>query len=166
MTPEIERAKKFAARAHAGQTYGDHPYMVHLEAVALMAAPYGPQAQIAAYLHDTVEDCDVTVRDIAEAFGQEMADCIAVLTDESGENRKTRKAKTNAKLAASTNTLALTVKAADRLANLSHSKRTSNQSKLSMYRREQAAFKVAAYRPGLCDALWEEMEAIVNEVDS
>lgn len=162
MNSEIQRAREFAIRAHADQRYGTHPYSYHLDAVAELLAPYGEQAQVAAYLHDTVEDCDVSSAEIAAAFGSEMADCIAVLTDESGEDRQARKAKTNAKLRASSNTLALTVKAADRLANLMESQRDAGGSKLGMYRREHEAFKNAAYRPGLCDELWQRIDAIIH----
>lgn len=162
MNSEIQRSREFAIRVHGDQRYGEHPYGYHLDAVAEILTSFGQQAQIAAYSHDTVEDCDVTIDDIADAFGREMADCVAVLTDEPGENRKTRKAKTKEKLAASNNSLALVVKAADRLANLRQSQLTSNASKLAMYAREHKAFRAAAYRPGLCDALWNEMDSILN----
>lgn len=162
MNAETQRARDFAIRAHGDQRYGTHPYSYHLDAVALLAAPFGERAEIAAYLHDTVEDCAVSIEEIAEAFGPEIADCVALVTDESGHNRSTRKAKTNEKLRASDNSLALIVKAADRLANLRESQRDSASGKLSMYRREHAAFKNAAYRPGICDALWEQMESIVS----
>lgn len=162
MSSNIERAREFAIRVHGEQQYAGHPYSYHLDAVAAVLTPFGEQAQVAAYLHDTVEDCDVTIDDIAVAFGREMADCVAVLTDEPGENRKARKAKTNKKLAASTNSLALTVKAADRLSNLQESQRDSSNSKLTMYRREHEAFRKAVYRPGLCDKLWDQMSLILE----
>jgi hypothetical protein len=57
--------------------------------------------------------------------------------------------------------LALVVKAADRLANLRESTRTGNFAKLQMYRREQADFRTAAFRPGLCDDLWREIDALI-----
>ncbi len=162
MNSAVRRARDFALQAHADQKYGSHPYSCHLDAVAELVAPYGEQAQIAAYLHDTVEDCEVTATEIATAFGQEMADCIAVLTDEPGETRSSRKAKTNTKLKGTVIALALIVKAADRLANLRESQRDSAGSKLNMYRREHEAFKDAADRPRLCDELWNQMDSIVN----
>lgn len=57
--------------------------------------------------------------------------------------------------------LALIVKAADRLANLRESARGRSGSKLDMYRQEHPAFRAAAYRPGLCDGLWEEIERLL-----
>ncbi len=59
--------------------------------------------------------------------------------------------------------MALEVKAADRLANLRMSAGSGSDSKLDMYRREHTAFRQAAYRPGLCDELWQEMDRILDE---
>ena len=69
-------------------------------------------------------------------------------------NRRERKARTNAKLAAvsADDAAALLVKAADRLANLRASAGGGAGSKLDMYRREHPTFRAAVYRPGLCDA--------------
>jgi (p)ppGpp synthase/HD superfamily hydrolase len=160
--PTIEDARAFAIRAHGNQRYGEHPYVYHLDAVAALLAPYGEQAVIAGYLHDVVEDTDVTLDEVARHFGQEITDAVALVTDAPGANRRERKALTHAKLAQCDNPLALTVKAADRLANLQMSLATANQGKLEMYRKEHAAFKAAAYRAGLCEALWGEMDAIIG----
>lgn len=162
MSSAIEKAREFAIKAHADQQYGNHPYSYHLDAVAKLLEPFGEQAQIAGYLHDTVEDTDVSVSDIAAEYGVEMANCIGLLTDEGGENRRIRKAKTNEKLSATNNSLALIVKAADRLANLIESQHETDGGKLAMYRREHEAFRNAAYRQGLCDDLWSQMDAIIN----
>ena len=52
----LERAIEIAARAHAGQTdKGGAPYVLHPLRVMLQLRD--PVAQIAAVLHDVVEDC-------------------------------------------------------------------------------------------------------------
>ncbi len=66
---------------------------------------------------------------------------------------------------ASKNQLALTVKAADRLANLTECQQ-GRCHKLEMYRGEHGAFKQAAYRPGLCDELWHRIDAIIASPES
>ncbi len=162
MTPKILFARDFAVRTHGSQRYGVHPYVYHLDAVATLLAPYGEEAQIAGYLHDTVEDTSTTIEQIAAAFGASIAECVGLLTDESGETRQIRKSKSHAKLAATHNTLALTVKAADRLANLLECHRGACD-KIEMYRQEHDAFRKAAYRAGLCEDLWERIEAIIGE---
>ena len=161
----VQLARNFAIVAHGGQLYGDQPYVVHLDTVANLLGPFGEQAQIAGYLHDVVEDTAVGREQIAAEFGKAVAACVALVTDEAGANRRERKARTNDKLAAVTaeNSLALIVKAADRLANLRASVQASADSKLGMYRKEHGAFRAAAYRAGLCEALWQEIEEIISE---
>ncbi|QDU98971.1 HD domain-containing protein [Lignipirellula cremea] len=162
MPSSVQTAREFALAAHGSQPYGQHPYVYHLDAVAELLAPFGEQAQVAAYLHDTVEDTATTLEEIAARFGRPMADCVAILTDEQGETRSVRKAKTNAKLAATSNTLALTVKAADRLANLLEC-HSGACDKLEMYRQEQEAFRKSAWRDGLCDDLWQRIDGIFHQ---
>jgi (p)ppGpp synthase/HD superfamily hydrolase len=163
----VTSARAFALAAHADQRYGGQPYSYHLDAVATLLAPFGETAQVVGYLHDVVEDTPVTVEEVRSAFGEFVARCVLLLTDEPGANRRERKAKTNAKLAKVTGgeELALIVKAADRLANVRESAKGGNGSKLEMYRKEHAAFRQAAYRPGLCDTLWQEIEALLDGPD-
>lgn len=164
MLDTVLHARSFAVVAHGDQTYGDQPYVFHLDAVVELLASFGEQAQIVGYLHDVVEDTDVQLQTVREEFGDLIADCVALVTDEKGVNRKERKARTNAKLAAvlGERELALIVKAADRLANLRMSARGGAGSKLDMYRQEHVAFRQAVYRPRLCDELWQEMSRLLN----
>lgn len=160
----VLRARAFAIEAHGSQRYGDQPYSVHLDAVAGLLEPHGIDAQTIACLHDVVEDTAITADLIRDEFGERVARCVQLVTDEPGPNRQERKAQTNAKLSRVSGELhlALIVKAADRLANLRMSARGGSGSKLDMYRREHAAFHEAAFRPGLCDAFWTEMEQILS----
>ena len=66
---ETRRALEFAAKAHEGQVrkYTGEPYITHPMAVAEMLLEHGIEfgaMHIAALLHDTVEDTDVTHEDI------------------------------------------------------------------------------------------------------
>jgi (p)ppGpp synthase/HD superfamily hydrolase len=164
MTTSIpHQARAFAVAAHGAQRYGDHPYVHHLDAVAAIAEPFGEAAVVAAYLHDTVEDTSATLADITDQFGPEIAACVALLTDEPGADRKERKAKTYAKLAEVTGRLelALIVKVADRLANVRASVKDRNERMLKIYCGEHQTFRTAAFRPGLCDSLWSELDALL-----
>ncbi|RUS60467.1 bifunctional (p)ppGpp synthetase/guanosine-3',5'-bis(diphosphate) 3'-pyrophosphohydrolase [Pseudorhodobacter sp. E13] len=92
----IEQAKAFATRAHAGQTRkgaGAEPYVIHLEEVADLVARHGGSeaAIIAAWLHDTVEDCDTTAADIETHFGPKIAAIVAQLTDDKSLEKAERK---------------------------------------------------------------------------
>jgi guanosine-3',5'-bis(diphosphate) 3'-pyrophosphohydrolase len=159
-----QQARSFAVEAHADQKYGDHPYSYHLDAVAEFAVPYGEEAVVVAYLHDTAEDTETTIADIEARFGPRIAACVSLLTDESGTNRKERKARTYAKLAGvrGPNELALLVKAADRLANVRACIKDRKNSLWQLYRSEHAMFRASAYRAGLCEPLWTELDQLLG----
>lgn len=164
MTPRVKQARAFAVQAHGDQMYGDKPYVFHLDQVVELLQNYGEDAQIAGYLHDAVEDTSVTVEDVAHVFGQFIADCVDLVSDSPGPDRKTRKAKTYARLAKvqGENELALVVKAADRLANVRRCVTENNRKLLGVYKQEQPVFFRAAYRPGLCEEFWRELRQLLG----
>lgn len=156
-------ARTFAIAAHGNQRYGEHPYAVHLDAVAELLASFGEDAVRIGYLHDVVEDTEIALDRVRAEFGDVVACCVALLSDEAGENRNERKAKTYAKLArvGPALELALTVKTADRLANVRACIADGKADLLTVYRSEHPAFRGAAYRPGLCDRLWRELDLLL-----
>ncbi len=71
----VQRAYRFAEQAHQGQTRASgEPYISHCLAVAsILAELCVPPAVISAgLLHDTVEDTDVTLKEIKRDFGDEI----------------------------------------------------------------------------------------------
>jgi len=160
----VSQARLFALATHGDQRYGDKPYSYHLDAVADLVRGFGEEAEIVAYLHDVVEDTKTSIEEITETFGPEIASQVLLITDPQGRSRRERKQKMNVRLISvrlPDGATALIVKAADRLANLRESANRGERSKLSMYRGEHKAFRAAAYRPGLCDELWHEMDEIL-----
>jgi (p)ppGpp synthase/HD superfamily hydrolase len=85
MNSLIDRAIGFAARAHAGQwrKTGRVPYIAHPVGVAMILLEMGYDEEIiaAALLHDTVEDTDVTLDEIEEAFGPQVAEIVAAVSE-------------------------------------------------------------------------------------
>ncbi len=83
---ELQRVQEgflMGQRAHAGQTRkSGEPYFSHPIAIAHLLADMGGDADtiIAALLHDTVEDTDVTLPQIRMAFGDTVANLIDGLT--------------------------------------------------------------------------------------
>jgi (p)ppGpp synthase/HD superfamily hydrolase len=157
-------ARAFAIEAHGAQTYGGGPYVTHLDAVAALV-PNTPSLKAVAYLHDVLEDTAVGYVVLADRFGPTIADAVELVTDPDGTNRKERKAKLHARLAALSLSdpappLALHVKVADRLANVRACVQSAD-TRLSMYRREHEDFRPAAFRAGLCDSLWAELDALL-----
>ncbi len=166
MESRVSKAREFAVEAHGSQMYGSQKYSFHLDAVAEIAAEYGEDAQVVAYLHDVVEDTAVGLDEISKVFGDRIADCVAILTDAPGENRKERKRKTYARMADVTGELklALIVKAADRVANLRACIADGRDDQLLVYKEEHDEFRMAAWRNDLCPALWGEMEIIRGSI--
>ena len=159
-----EKARKFAIERHGDQKFGEYPYFMHLDEVANIAKDYGENAEIVAYLHDVIEDTKTDIREIENEFGCFIANCVSILTDESGQNRKERKMKTYLKMSkvSSDFEVALIVKAADRLANLKACIRANNDNLLNMYKSESQVFKQSVYRENICEPLWQEIEKITN----
>ena len=159
-----EQARAFALIAHGDQRYGEHrPYSYHLDQVVSHLQSFGETAMIIGYLHDVVEDTATRLTDIRSAFGDLVADCVSLLTDEPGNNRKERKAKTYAKLAlvSGPTEMALIVKTADRLANVKACIADQKSELLRVYRDEHPAFRSAAFRVGQCDGLWQQLDSLL-----
>ena len=85
--PTIERAIEIAANAHAGQRdKAGHPYIFH--PLRVMFRVDGEHEQMAAVLHDVVEDTSITIDDLArEGFPPEVLRAVEALTKLPGETR-------------------------------------------------------------------------------
>jgi len=101
MSAVVEQARTFAIAAHSacGQVrkYTGEPYHVHPAEVAwIVEQAGGTEAQrAAAWLHDVVEDTDVSIELIEQMFGTYVAELVGWLTDVSvptDGNRAERKA--------------------------------------------------------------------------
>ncbi len=84
----ITKAYNFARQAHKGvRRLSGEPYILHPIAVAQIAAEemgLGSTSICSALLHDVVEDTDYTVEDIANIFGDKIAQIVDGLTKISG----------------------------------------------------------------------------------
>src|SRR5690606_25670498 len=79
----LRRAYELAEAAHTRQTRKTgHPYITHPLAIAWHLAHYGLDSATiaAALLHDTVEDTEVTLEQLAGQFGPEIAALIDGVT--------------------------------------------------------------------------------------
>jgi (p)ppGpp synthase/HD superfamily hydrolase len=118
----ITKAAHYAAIAHSRHRRKDldaTPYINHLAEVAsLLAEADCPAYVIAAgYLHDTIEDVDVTYEMLDAEFGSQIADLVLTVTDDKTKNKQARKAQqVEHASAASVDTAAL--KLADKISNL------------------------------------------------
>src|SRR3954470_211637 len=79
----LMRAYRFSERAHAGQTRSSgEPYVSHCVEVAhILADLHLDSVTVASGLiHDVVEDTDITVADVEQEFGKEIAQIVDGLT--------------------------------------------------------------------------------------
>lgn len=121
-----EEALEFAAKAHGAQQrkYSEEPYIEHPKRVAeiVRTVQHSSEMICAAYLHDVVEDTPVSLQEIEENFGKEVAALVDELTDEFVKekyphlNRKRRKEREVARQA-KISPKAKTVKLADVIDN-------------------------------------------------
>ncbi len=97
MSDIVSRAEAFARAAHAGQNRkgaAQEPYVVHLAEVADFVRRHGGDeiAVAAAWLHDTIEDCDgIEPSHLVAEFGAEVAAVVGELTDDKSLPKAERK---------------------------------------------------------------------------
>lgn len=89
MSKKLRLAETLSAFAHDGQKYGESDYyfthildVVHRVGLKVAHLPKVEQEDylIAAYLHDVLEDTELTVYCIEELFGYRIADSVAALS--------------------------------------------------------------------------------------
>ncbi len=94
-SPDPAAALTWASDAHENQRYGHLPYSVHLGAVGEVLRQFGhgddPVLMSAGYLHDTIEDQGVHAREIAERFGERVADIVDAVSDPPGATAMRRR---------------------------------------------------------------------------
>lgn len=155
-TSRFWRAKTFAIEKHGAQRYGEELYQFHLANVVNVLQEYNaePDIQVAAWLHDVVEDCDVSPLDIVEMFGEPLtmglrvANLVWAVTNQDRKPRYDRILKVHG---------AVMLKLGDRIANVEYSRLTDNEIKLQRYRNLQKDFLQLKVEPGH-EPMWNRLE--------
>ncbi len=162
----ISEIQEFALRAHGDQRYGDHPYRVHLEHVVEVLQRFGYAAAdpldplllshrlvAAAWLHDVLEDTPTTYAELERVVGPEITALVDAVTKAPGSRQDSLLASW-AKICAHPD--AVTLKLADRIANVEASRRSSPRL-LAMYQREWEGFHATLRRAGGDPAMWAHL---------
>lgn len=155
-TELIERAYNFAEKAHEGhKRYSGEPYMTHVASVGFKLAAMGmqPQTIAAGLLHDTVEDTEVSTKDIQEQFGDEILFLVDGVTKLSSvryhgtdrHNESLRKLF----VATSQDIRVLIIKLADRLHNLETLHHIPEEKQLRIARETLEIYVPVAHRLGM-----------------
>jgi guanosine-3',5'-bis(diphosphate) 3'-pyrophosphohydrolase len=173
-------ARGLALHAHQGQTYPPShdgknkrvvpvPFEVHLGHVVGILHRFGWEVErelvAAAWLHDAIEDTPLTRREIEDKVSPDVGNLVWAVTDDPGDfpNRAARKAATYPKIAAHGPT-AITLKLADRIANVESSILGSFDHFLDVYLREHPAFEAALRPHGGDMRMWEYLTGKIAAV--
>lgn len=83
----IQQAKSLAIQLHAEQTdKAGRPYVEHLQAVVNNLVEPTEEMIAVAWLHDSVEDTEVTPNDLSRYFGDIVSDAVSAITKVKGES--------------------------------------------------------------------------------
>lgn len=120
-TSLLDKAIHFAVDAHQGaeRRGKGFPYILHpLEAVAIVSTMTSDQTLLAAaVLHDVVEDTPVTLAQLRDIFGAEVADLVATESHKPSEGWRESRERTMAALRTATRTYKI-VALGDKLSNM------------------------------------------------
>lgn len=164
----IKQAMCYARGAHSTQKYDEFPYFKHLENTYNILIEHGftedsPEdlhILVAAWLHDVLEDTATSYSDLKKMFGIEVAEIVFCVTDELARNRKERKQKTYPKIRS--NSKAVIIKVADRIANIKHSKEQNNISFIEMYQKEFDDFQRELRIYKHIDEMWSQLTNLLK----
>lgn len=163
-------ASRFAAAAHAGQTLPDTelPYLLHvtlvaMEVMAALRAEPGHDEDLAvqcALLHDTIEDCGVTIVQLEATFGRPVAEGVAALSKDPALARTEQIADSLRRIRDQPHAVWL-VKLADRITNLQPPPASWSRDKIVAYREEARTILTALgeVSPFLAARLTAKIEA-------
>ena len=111
----LDKAASFGRKKHEGQLDDDgKPYFEHCCQVVDILKNVTDDEDIiaAAYLHDTIEDCNVTYNEIKEKFGEKIADLVLEVTHDDYRDKGHTFPRLHSKEG-------IMIKFADRLSNIS-----------------------------------------------
>ena len=159
----LNRAYYFAKEHHKGQIRkSGEPFLAHCVEVARLLAQLGlDHTTVAAgLLHDVIEDTPATYEEVAEQFGDKIAELIAGVTkiDQiTYESHEARQAETYRKMLLSTvkDIRVMLIKLADRLHNMRTLQYLSLESRQRIARETLEVYAPLAHRFGLARIRWQ-----------
>ncbi len=160
---QVRRAYEFARKAHSGQfRKSGEPYIIHPVEVALILADLRMDVDTltAALLHDTVEDCSVTLDEVTEAFSPIVAELVDGVTKISRleiESLSEEQANNLRKMliAMSKDIRVIVIKLADRLHNMRTLMALREDRRIFKARETMEIYAPLAHRLGISSIKWE-----------
>jgi GTP pyrophosphokinase len=171
----LVRAYRFSEIAHRGQVRnsGD-PYITHsVEVAKILAELQLDTVTVAAgLLHDVIEDTDVTLRDVDEEFGKQIAEIVDGLTKiaklPSGGSTQERQVESYRKLLLSIakDARVIIVKLADRLHNMRTLDYLPPEKRRRIAQETRDLYAPLAHRFGMAKLRWELEDLAFKHLES
>ena len=159
----VKESEMVALVAHKNHLYDIFPYEKHFRDVVNILEKFGyiNEFKCAGFLHDVIEDANLTYSKIKRVFGEKVAEMVLAVTDPIDvRNRKEKKIIVYEKL--KKNKDAIIIKLADRIANTQHSLRMDNRDKISMYEKEYADFRYNLKFENHAEEMWAYLDEIMK----
>lgn len=161
-----EKSREIATIYHYGLSHGNRIFFEHLREVVGVLKEFDFKDEnliAAAYLHDVLEDTSCTLAYLENELGPRIAELVDAVTDGPGDTREQQKKRPYTLIPQTTG--ALTIKLADRIANVRYSLKMNESRYMKRYILEHASFVTHLYdiHDNINRQMWIHLNSLIKE---